>query len=89
MKLPLPTTNIQEVLYTLIIQGHVSILDYPYLSGFRTRVSEIVRKHGIHLNKKHDTRCNKFGNEYTYTIHFLPKQLKQKAIETYIKITNK
>ena len=37
--LPLPKTNNQEVLLTLILQGTVSIFDYAYMSGFRTRIA--------------------------------------------------
>jgi len=42
MKKPLTTT--QEVLYTLITQGYVSIFDFSYLSGFITRVSDLKLK---------------------------------------------
>lgn len=33
-----PKTNKAEILYTLIESGEVSIMDFPYLSSFRTRV---------------------------------------------------
>ena len=70
---PFPKTSEQEVLLTLILQGHVSIFDFPYLSGFRTRVSQLQTIHGLELDRKLDTRCNKFGNTYSYAIHILPK----------------
>ena len=66
-----PLTNTQEILYTLITQGYVSLFDFPYLAGFRTRVSELVNKHGIPLQTIKDKRHNKFGNAYTYHIHRL------------------
>ena len=37
-----PRTNIQEVLFEMISSGEVSIMDFPYLSGFRTRVSGVA-----------------------------------------------
>ena len=86
-ELKLPTTNTQEVLYTLIELGHVSLLDFPYLAGFRTRVSELNKKYGLKLKKLNNTRCNKFGNQYTFAIHFLPKEEKEKAINIYKKLT--
>lgn len=66
-----PLTNTQEILYTLISQGYVSLFDFPYLAGFRTRVSELVNKHGIPLQTIKHQRHNKFGNAYTYHIHKL------------------
>lgn len=78
-----PQSNVQEILLTLIIQGHVSMLDYPYLSGYRARISEITGKHGIILNTKKKTRKNKFKNPYTYSIHHLPLHEKDNAIKLY------
>ena len=66
-----PKTNTQEVLNTLITQGHVSILDYPYLSGFRTRVSELQLKHGVGIRTEKNTAKNKFGNVFVYHKHYL------------------
>lgn len=83
-----PKTSEQEVLLTLILQGHVSIFDFSYLSGYRTRVSQIQLIHGLKLDRVTDTRCNKFGNNYTYAIHKLPESEKQKAIDLYNKLNN-
>jgi len=85
---PFPKTSGQEVLLTLILQGNVSIFDYPYLSGFRTRVSDLQLKHGLFLERIKDSRCNKFGNTYTYYIHKLPENQKLKAIDLYHKLNN-
>lgn len=82
-----PKTSEQEVLLTLITQGHVSIFDFSYLSGFRTRVSELQSNYGLNLDRVTDTRCNKFGNSYTYAIHKLPASEKEKAVELYHKLT--
>lgn len=83
-----PKTSEQEVLLTLIIQGHVSIFDFPYLSGFRTRVSDLQIKHSLFLERVMDSRCNKFSNSYSYAIHRLPSSEKEKAIELYNKLNN-
>ncbi len=84
--LPLPKTNIQEILATLIIQGYVSCLDFPYLSGYRTRVSEIVQKHGLAIKRKICKKTNKFGNPYTYALYFLPEEEKENAKKLYLKL---
>ena len=83
---PFPRTNVQEVLLTLILQGYVSIFDFPYLSGYRTRVSELQLKHGLELERKMAERSNKFGNSYHYAIHRLPEDQKENAIKLYYKI---
>ena len=85
---PFPKTSEQEVLLTLILQGHVSIFDFPYLSGFRTRVSQLQTVHGLSLDRVMDKRCNKFGNTYSYVIHKLPKEQKEKAVLLYNKLNN-
>ena len=36
-----PQTTEQEILLHLIENGSVSIFDFPYLSGFRTRISNV------------------------------------------------
>ena len=81
-----PKTSEQEVLLTLITQGHVSIFDFPYLSGFRTRVSELQTRHYLFLERTIDKRFNKFGNIFTYAIHKLPENEREKAITLYNKL---
>lgn len=81
MNLPQPKTNKQEVLYTLIEKGSVSIMDYPYLSSFRTRISEL--RNDIKLQSENVLKFNKFGNHYTYVKHKLSVNDRQKAIELY------
>lgn len=83
-----PRTSEQEVLLTLITQGHVSIFDFSYLSGFRTRVSQLQTLHGLSLDRVLDKRCNKFGNTYSYAIHKLPESEKEKAINLYNKLNS-
>jgi hypothetical protein len=86
---PFPKTSEQEVLLTLILQGYVSIFDHSYLSGFRTRVSQLKSIHGLTLETKKDTKTNKFGNQYIYSIHLLPEPEKQKAIDLYYKLNSR
>lgn len=81
-----PKTNIQEVLLTLILQGNVSLFDFPTLSGFRTRVSNLCLNHGLKLETQMIKRNNKFGNSYRYALHKLPESEKEKAIEIYNKM---
>jgi hypothetical protein len=78
-----PKNNTQEVLLTLIKFGRVSIQDFGYLCGFRTRVSELVKKHGLNLESVSKTAKNRFGNTYTYVEHRLPLSEKNKAIKLY------
>lgn len=79
-----PRTNKAEVLYALIKDGTVSIMDFPYMSGFRTRVSEI--KIQLPLNRKLITKINGHGNSYNYAIHRLSEFNFTKGINLYHKI---
>lgn len=83
-----PKTNTQEILFTLIKHGSVSIFDFPYLSGFRTRVSELVLTHELVLDKEMKTHINKFGNTYNYALHKLPESEREKAVNLYLKLKN-
>lgn len=81
-----PTSNTEEILLTLILQGYVSIFDFPYLSSFRTRISELNNIHGLKLTRVLSNRTNKFANSYSYAIHRLPAEEKDKAISLYKKL---
>jgi len=85
---PFPKSNIQEVLLTLIIQRNVSLFDFPTLSGFRTRVSNLQLTHGLKLETQMIKRCNKFGNPYRYALHRLPESEFEKAVKLYYKLLN-
>ncbi len=84
---PAPNTNTQEILLTLILNSEVSIFTFPYLSGFRTRVSELVLTHKLELEKEMKSDQNKFGNTYSYALHKLPEDKKGFAIELYLKLS--
>jgi len=83
---PVPKTNTQEILLQLILNGSVSIFDFSYLSGFRTRISELVLTHELKLDKEMKSGQNKFGNTYTYALHKLPEEQKEFAINLYSKL---
>ena len=78
-RFPLPRTNVQEILYTLLVQGYVSFFDLDYMQGFRARISEIRHEHGIKLGTTKHKRFNKFGNPYEYALHRLPKEEREKS----------
>ena len=84
-----PKTNLQEVLLTLILKGNVSLFAFPVMAGFRTRVSNLVLDYGLNLETTKAQRCNKFGNSYTYHIHKLPADQKEKAIAIYNKMVKR
>ena len=81
--LPQPTTNTQEILLTLINTGTVSIMEFPWLSGFRTRLSELNRK-GLNLVSERRQKTNNFGNTFTYVVHKLPDSEIKKAKNMYL-----
>jgi len=87
LQLQNPKNNEQEVLLTLIKNGSVSIFDFPYLSGFRTRVSQLRLNYGLNLQRETKLNKNKFGNVFSYAVHNLPEEEKPKALEIYKKIT--
>jgi hypothetical protein len=88
MSLSRPKTNKAEILFTLIEKGCVSIEDFHYLPGFRTRVSELTRIDEIPLKRESKKGINKFGNSYTYIEHQLPIEYMGSAIVKYIIINS-
>lgn len=86
-KLPNPKNNIQEILLHLIQKGSVSIMDFPYLSSFRARVSDLKLKYMVILRRENKTSLNRFKNKYTYVVHYLDKSEFKKAKEIYLKMT--
>lgn len=82
-----PENNTQEVLLTLIHFGKVSLFDFPYLAGFRTRISELKNKLGLQLETVTKTNKNRWGNTYTYHEHILPDGERNKAINIYNQIS--
>ena len=84
--LPQPKTATQEVLLSLILQGSVSIFDFAWMSGFRTRISNLKLVYNLNIDTEKLKKINKFGNHYTYCKHNLPDGEKQNAIDLYLEI---
>ena len=78
-----PKNNKQEILLTLISNGRVSIFDYSYMSGFRTRISELIREHNLPLEKVQKISHNKYGRAYHYIEHRLAKENVKQAVQLY------
>lgn len=79
-----PKNQTQEVLYHLIKYGNVSFMDFPYLQGFRTRISELKRE--LNMSTKKVTMKSKYGNTYVMHVHYLNDL--EKAKEIYNRISN-
>lgn len=78
-----PKTTTAEVLQTLILKGEASITDFPYLSGFRTRISNLVLIYKLKLKSEVLRGVNKHGNKITYINHILEPTKLKNAIELY------
>ena len=87
--LPNPKTATQEVLFTSISQGYVSIFDIGWMSGFRTRISNLKLKYKLNIETEKLKGKNKFGNTYIYCKHFLEETEKQNAINLYLQLFEK
>ena len=88
MKLPSTNNTRAEVLFELIKKGSVSIKEFSWMEGFRTRVSELVLNHSIPLLKTTETTVNKHGNTIYYKRHSLPLDKVEFALGVYDKINN-
>lgn len=86
MKLNVPKNTSAKVLYVLIKNRSASIKDFPYLAGFRTRISELTLKHNVNLFHISKSDVNSFGRNYQYKVHFLPTDEVKNAIKVYKKI---
>lgn len=83
-----PKNNIEELLLHLILEKEISLFDFPYLVSYRTRISDLQLKYGLFLERKFETKFNKYGNAYTYAIHSLSESEKPKAIALYEKLNS-
>lgn len=87
MKLQKPNSDKATILYHLIKYGSVSMKTFSWMEGYRTRVSELKRKHEIALNDKLEKTTNRFGRGMHYYEHHLVN--KDHAIKVYEKINHK
>ena len=88
-KLPKPKTHLTEVLYELITKNEASIEEFYWMSGFRTRISDLKLKHGLNLDVSHVKTISKHGNSASYCKHSLPENQREKAINIYKDLTKK
>lgn len=86
-QLPAPKSNKEEILLHLIQHGSVSIFDFPYLSGFRARISELKIEEHLDIESQQMCGKNKFGNTYTYHVHYLKNR--EMAVEKYELLSSK
>jgi len=86
MNLPFPKNTQAEVLFELIKKGSVSMKEFSWMEGFRTRVSELNKKHLIPLLKTNEKGENKHGNPIWYRRHSLPLDKVDFALSVYEKI---
>lgn len=84
--LPEPESSLQDVLYRLIKSGVASIKDFPHLSGFRTRISNLKADHGLNLEIKQGFGTNSHGRKIIFAIHLLPESEYLNAVKLYHKI---
>ena len=80
-----PKTTEQEILLHLIENGKVSIFDFPYLSGFRTRISNLKKK-GVEIESELIKGVNKYGNKYLFALHSIID--KNTAVSIYENLTH-
>ena len=83
--LAFPRSNKEEILFTLINQKYVCYLDFPEISKFSARISEIQKELSFDLIKVNSTRNSKFGNPFRYVIYRISELQLQKAIAAYQK----
>ena len=78
-----PETTIQEVLYEMITRGSVSINQFMWLPGFRTRISTLKLKYNLPFENVPKIGKNKWGREYDYTVHVLKNENIELAKQIY------
>jgi hypothetical protein len=86
MDLSPPLNTRAEVLSALIKNGSVSIKEFSWMEGFRTRVSELCLKYAIPILKTTESGTNKHGNPYWYKRHSLSSENIEFALSVYKKI---
>lgn len=88
MKLPKPKSLQLEVLYHLLTVGETSIENFYWMAGFRTRISELTNNYGILLTKESRKKFSKYKNVYTYHVHTIRDESREKAIKLYLELCN-
>lgn len=83
MKLSEPLNWKAKVLYTLIKKGNTDLKDFPFLAGFRTRISEFRLQHNVKLISVDIPDLGFFGRRSDYKRHYLPPEEVNNAIQVY------
>lgn len=84
--IPKPNTDNQEVLFKAIQKGYVDCIMFGWMSGFRTRVSNL-RKMGVKFIPERITKKNRHGHNITFVRHKLKDQrAKDHALGIYLEM---
>ena len=83
--LPPATSQLAAVLKMLIERDGVDERETPF-NGFRSRISDLILKHGLNIRFIMRPFINQFGRKSEYRRHFLLSSDKAEAVELYNKI---
>lgn len=87
MKYPEPKTDNEEVLITAIRKGYVDCIMFGWMSGFRTRCSDLRRFHKVPFLPERITKKNRHGHVISIVRHHLKTQkAKDQALGIYLKM---
>lgn len=81
-----PKSSTQEVLYHMIMNGSSSIISFRWLSGYRTRISNLRLIYELPITDKPEFGINKHGRKYRYVIHILENEHVELAKNIYRKM---
>lgn len=87
-RIPEPKSDNAEVLLHLIKKGSVSAKDFWWLSGYRSRISNLLLRHNVPIRKESKTGTNKRGNQFQYIVCHLDAHHKETALAIYHKINS-
>lgn len=80
-----PKNQTCAILSKLILTSGVSERQLPF-NGFRTRLSELRRDHGLNIQVRDVEFTNQFGRDSRYHFHYLLDEHKEQAVELYKKL---
>lgn len=89
MKLDKPLNTTCEVLHELLTKRQISMLDFHWMPGYRTRISDLQLKHNLPLIRDLKEGVNKFKNNYHYAVYRLNPFHKRSALKLYKKLNKK
>jgi len=81
-----PSTDLQDVLLHIVKHGEVSLINFPMLAGFRTRVSELRTK-GVRFTEIPIHGKNRHDNPKVYQLHICTNRAFAEAL--YKQLTEK